>query len=229
MNMPQTLAPAVLPTPKTSETGRRAMDIFCAGAGIIVLSPMMIAIALAIWLETGRPILFSQFRLGRNGSPFRMYKFRKFGVQCDTNGCPLTVEGDARLTLVGRFLAATKLDEMPQLWNVLMGEMSIVGPRPESLAFADCFRDGFERILDYRPGLLGPCQILFRHESRLYPAGRDPTAFYRQVLFPIKVSIDLAYFPRRTFASDLKWILRGALAVFGWMPAERADLITRPK
>jgi len=150
-----------------------------------------------------------------------MYKFRKFAPDCDTHGCPLTIEGDGRLTAVGRVLAASKLDELPQLWNVLRGDMSLVGPRPESLAFTDCFRNGFEKVLEHKPGLFGPCQVMFRHESELFPAGVAAVEFYRQVLFPAKAKVDLAYFSQRTLISDLGWILRGA-----WMIATGSRIET---
>jgi len=189
---------------------RRAFDIVCAGAAAFFLSPLALIVVLAIWIESGRPILFSQLRLGQNGRPFRMYKFRKFRPDCDNHGCPLTMEQDGRLTTVGRILAASKLDELPQLWNVLRGDMSLVGPRPESLAFSDCYRNGFEKVHEHKPGIFGPCQVMFRHESKLYPAGVPVVEFYRQVLFPAKAEIDLAYFSRRTLASDLGWILRAA-------------------
>jgi lipopolysaccharide/colanic/teichoic acid biosynthesis glycosyltransferase len=192
---------------------RRALDIVCAGVAAFVLAPVMLIVTLAISIESGRPILFSQLRLGQNERPFRMYKFRKFRPDCDNHGCPLTMEGDDRLTAVGRFLAASKLDELPQLWNVLRGDMSLVGPRPESLAFSDCFRNGFEKIHEHKPGLFGPCQVMFRHESKLYPAGLAAVEFYRQVLFPAKAEIDLVYFSRRTLVSDLGWILRGAWTI----------------
>jgi lipopolysaccharide/colanic/teichoic acid biosynthesis glycosyltransferase len=193
---------------------RRTLDILCAGMAALVLAPLMLIVVFVIWIESGGPILFSQLRLGQYGRPFRMYKFRKFAPDCDTHGCPLTIEGDGRLTAVGRVLAASKLDELPQLWNVLRGDMSLVGPRPESIAFTDCFRNGFEKVLEHKPGLFGPCQIMFRHESKLFPADVAAVEFYRQVLFPAKAEIDLAYFSRRTLASDLGWILRGV-----WMIA----------
>jgi lipopolysaccharide/colanic/teichoic acid biosynthesis glycosyltransferase len=202
---------------------RRVLDIVCAGVGAFVLTPVMLIVTLAIWIESGKPILFSQLRLGQNGRPFRMYKFRKFRPDCDNHGCPLTVEGDGRLTTIGRVLAASKLDELPQLWNVLRGDMSLVGPRPESLAFADCFRNGFEKIHEHTPGLFGPCQVMFRHESKLYPPGVAAVEFYREVLFPAKAEIDIAYFSRRTLVSDLGWILRGA-----WMIAAGSQIETVP-
>lgn len=192
---------------------RPALDILCAGTAALVLAPLMLIVVLAIWIESGRPILFSQLRLGQYGRPFRMYKFRKFRPDCDDRGCPLTVEGDDRLTAIGRVLAVSKLDELPQLWNVLRGDMSLVGPRPESLAFIDCFRNGFEKIHEHKPGIFGPCQVMFRHESKLYPAGVAAVEFYRQVLFPAKAAIDLAYFPNRTLVSDLGWIFRAAWAI----------------
>jgi lipopolysaccharide/colanic/teichoic acid biosynthesis glycosyltransferase len=201
---------------------RRALDILCAVVAGFVLAPAMLIVTLAIWIESGRPILFSHLRLGQNGRPFRMYKFRKFRPDCDNHGCPLTVEGDGRLTAIGGLLAASKLDELPQLWNVLRGNMSLVGPRPESLAFADCFRNGFEKIHEHKPGLFGPCQVLFRHESKLYPAGVAAVEFYRQVLFPAKAEIDLAYFSRRTLVSDLGWILRGAWMIVAGTRVETA-------
>lgn len=192
---------------------RRALDIVCSSLGMLVLAPVALVLALAVLIESGSPILFSQIRLGQNGKPFRMYKFRKFRPDCGDHGCPLTLEDDSRLTRIGRVLIASKLDELPQLWNVLRGDMSLVGPRPESLAFADCFRDGFEKIHEYKPGLFGPCQVLYRNESKLYPAGVSATGFYRQVLFPAKAEIDLAYFAHRTLVSDFGWILRAAFAI----------------
>jgi lipopolysaccharide/colanic/teichoic acid biosynthesis glycosyltransferase len=125
---------------------RRLFDIVCASLAMLLVAPVALIVTLAILIEGGRPILFSQLRLGRNGRPFRMYKFRKFRPDCDDRGCPLTLDGDCRMTRIGRILAAAKLDELPQIWNVLRGDMSLVGPRPESLAFADCFSNGFEKI-----------------------------------------------------------------------------------
>jgi len=189
---------------------RRIFDVVCASAAAFLLTPVMLMVMVAILIESGRPILFSQLRLGQNGRPFRMYKFRKFRPDCDNHGCPLTLEGDGRMTRVGRVLAASKLDELPQLWNVLRGDMSVVGPRPESLAFSDCFRNGFEKIHKHKPGLFGPCQVRFQHENKLYPTGVAAVEFYRRVVFPAKAEIDLAYFSRRTFFSDVGWIVRGA-------------------
>ncbi|MGE0055965.1 MAG: sugar transferase [Hyphomicrobium sp.] len=193
----------------------RILDVVVAGLSFVVLSPLLALIALAIAIESGLPILFSQTRLGLNGRPFQLYKFRKFYRDVGTDGSPLTSAGDPRMTPLGRFLARTKFDELPQFWNVLKGDMSMVGPRPESLAFADCFAGGYERVLDFKPGIFGPSQVAGRHECTRYPVNSDPARFYRDVLFREKAETDLAYFPGRTLMSDFVWLLRGVLAVIG--------------
>jgi lipopolysaccharide/colanic/teichoic acid biosynthesis glycosyltransferase len=194
---------------------QRAFDLCCALVATALLAPVMLLIATVIWLESGRPICFSQLRLGQRGRLFYVYKFRKFSAACGVDGVPLTLQDDRRLTAIGRILALTKADELPQFWNVIKGEMSIVGPRPESLVFADCFCNGFERVLDCKPGLFGPCQVLFRHEERFFPANADPVEFYRKFLFPAKARIDVDYFSHRSFFGDLGWIIRGVLAIVG--------------
>jgi lipopolysaccharide/colanic/teichoic acid biosynthesis glycosyltransferase len=199
----------------------RVLDPIIATAGFVVFGPIMMLISLAIWICDGRPIIFSQVRLGQSGRHFRMYKFRKFHNQ--TSGCGVTVEGDHRLTRFGAVLARTKLDELPQLWNVLKGDMSIVGPRPESLTFSDCLTNSHLRVLDHKPGLFGPNQFYFRAEYSLYPNNDDPEQFYREVLFPLKAHIDIAYFPNRTFLEDTRWIIRCVLPLFG-IPPLRARL-----
>lgn len=192
---------------------RRAIDVLVAVTGLAIAAPPSIVIALAIRLETPGPVFFSQIRLGRMGRRFVLYKFRKFRHESETSGRMVTLKDDPRMTRVGQVLERTKLDELPQLWNVLIGDMSIVGPRPESLEFADCFIGPFRHLLDYNPGLFGPSQVAFRNEGALYPPDHDPHEFYRTVLFPDKARIDLEYFPRRTLLSDLIWVLRSIAAV----------------
>ena len=201
---------------------RRVFDVAVAGVGLIVLAPLMLLIALAVWTESGRPIFFSQIRLGQHGHHFRLHKFRKFqelgrsgnGLMTLPNQA-VTLRNDVRMTQVGRLLARSKLDEIPQFWNVLTGDMSIVGPRPESLAFANCFSDRYRGVLNFRPGIFGPNQVFFRNEWSLYTGSIDPETFYRDVLFPLKARADLAYFPHRTIRRDVGWILRGVSAVVG--------------
>jgi lipopolysaccharide/colanic/teichoic acid biosynthesis glycosyltransferase len=201
----------IIQMPARQRSSHRIFDVLCVSLAACVLLPVFLIVAVAILIESGTPILYSQLRLGQGGRPFRIYKFRKFRPDCDLNGRPLTVEGDERMTKMGRLLAATKLDELPQLWNVLRGDMALVGPRPETLNFTDCYHNGFEKVLDHKPGIFGPCQVLFRHES--YPAGVDVMQYYREVHFPAKAKIDLAYYPHRTLVSDLGWIARAGIII----------------
>lgn len=197
---------------------RRMLDVGVALAGLICLAPLVALIALAIRVESRGPIFFSQVRLGQRGRHFRLYKFRKFHERRDPHERAVTLANDARLTRVGKLLMQTKLDELPQLWNVLKGDMSLVGPRPETLDFAACFHDVYRQVLDFKPGLFGPNQVFFRNEGALYPTDCDAERFYRDVLFPLKARVDLAYFPHRNVYLDSAWIARGTIAVFGWSP-----------
>ena len=194
----------------------RFVDIIVSAAALIFLAPLMILIAAAILIEGGRPILFSQLRVGHRGRYFRMHKFRKFHERAFQAGLSLTMEDDPRLSAVGRTLARTKLDELPQLWNVLKGDMSIVGPRPESLDFQDCFDGPYRAVLEHKPGIFGPSQVLFRNEPSLYSKHSNPEQFYREVLFPLKAHLDLSYFGDRTLLGDIGWAVRGGFAVLRW-------------
>lgn len=193
---------------------KRGADIIVAAVALVVLLPVMLLVAVAVKAETPGPVLFSQQRLGRYGRPFRLYKFRKFADGPQAQGPAVTVHGDARLTRVGRVLQESKLDELPQFWNVLIGDMSLVGPRPESPRFTDCFRDRHWAVLQHRPGLFGPAQVLFRNESALFPTGGDPEDFYRQTLFPAKARLDLAYYAGANIFTDAAWLVRGVVTVF---------------
>jgi lipopolysaccharide/colanic/teichoic acid biosynthesis glycosyltransferase len=188
---------------------KRILDVTLAGLGLIVAAPLFAFIALAIKLDSPGRVFFSQRRLGRNGKPFWLYKFRKFPESWGTGGPGVTVANDARMTRTGRFLERSKLDELPQLWNILRGEMSFVGPRPESLRYADLFQGELAAVLDFLPGIFGPNQIAFRNESEMYPPDRDPEDFYREVLFPKKARADIAYFRDASVLGDALWVLRG--------------------
>lgn len=200
----------------------RVIDVILASVGLVVLSPLLLLIMISIVIETGFPIFFAQTRIAQGGRTFKMYKFRKFHPT-SADGCPLTMKHDSRMTRIGAFLAHTKLDELPQLFNIIRGDMAIVGPRPESMAFAEVFTARELPLLKYRPGIFGPSQVAFRNECCLYPADKDPVEFYRETLFPAKAALDLAYYSRRTVWTDLLWIGRGVLAVLGKVP--ELDLI----
>jgi lipopolysaccharide/colanic/teichoic acid biosynthesis glycosyltransferase len=201
-------------TPKFDGTdaARRVIDVALSTTALVCLLPLLVLIGIGVMLEGGLPIFYSQNRLGRHGRMFHLYKFRKFGKHVGA-GLPLTLRDDPRLTPVGRLLERSKLDELPQFWNVLTGDMSIVGPRPESRTFADCFQGEHRALLDHKPGIFGPAQTQFRNESALYPPMQDPELVYREVLFPAKANIDLSYYPARTLLKDLSWIARGLISV----------------
>jgi lipopolysaccharide/colanic/teichoic acid biosynthesis glycosyltransferase len=215
------------PEDRLRAVGRRCMDVLLAGSALVLFSPFMMVIALSILASSGWPILFSQLRLGFEGKPFVMYKFRKFRRDSQ-GGCAVTRKNDGRMTRIGRLMERTKFDELPQLWNILKGDMSIVGPRPESLEFADCFRGRYLAVLHHRPGIFGPNQVYFRNEGALYPEGSDPEQFYRKVLFPMKADIDLEYFTNRTAIGDIGWMVRGALAVVGFNRGKDGDAAEPP-
>jgi len=204
-----------------SFTATRAVDVALAAGGLIVLAPLLVLVAVAVWLDMRSSVIFVQLRVGMHGQHFRLYKFRKFDEKSPARGGgPLTLNNDPRMTRLGRMLAQTKLDELPQLWNVLKGDMAIVGPRPESIDFAGCL-DGWS--LHHRPGIFGPAQVFFRNEAVLFQnrEGRDLERFYREVVYPLKARIDDAYYPNRSLAQDIIWVFRGILAVFGWtMPLQ---------
>lgn len=194
---------------------RRGLDVIVAVTGLTAAAPIMVLLGVVIRLETPGPIFFRQLRLGCGGRPFCLFKFRKFAHDLNSKGTAVTLKNDPRMTRVGRLLERSKLDELPQLWNILRGDMSIVGPRPETLDFADCFRGGYQDVLDHKPGLFGPNQAIFRDESSLYPVNRDPHDFYQAVLFPAKARVDLLYFSQRNLLLDVGWIIRCVLAVLG--------------
>lgn len=199
-------------------SARRFFDLLAAGGALAVLAPLLLFVSAVIYLDDGRPIFFSQRRLGLWGRQFNILKFRKFHRTVDSRGSAvtqLTVSQDPRLTALGAILEKTKLDELPQLWNILRGDMAIVGPRPETPDLAQSTTGPYAAVLRFRPGLFGPNQYYFRNETALFPPTGDPKNYYREVIFPLKILIDLEYFSRRTIWSDLGWIARGALAVVG--------------
>jgi lipopolysaccharide/colanic/teichoic acid biosynthesis glycosyltransferase len=171
--------------------GKRFLDISAAACGLLFLSPLLAALALAIRLTSPGPALFAQERLGLGGRTFRMYKFRSMVVDADRRGARVTAGGDPRITPLGRLLRYTKLDELPQLWNVLKGEMSLVGPRPEVPEFAAMFPEQYARILDVRPGITHRATLAFRSEERILSDAQvaAPREFYIDRVMPRKLAM----------------------------------------
>jgi lipopolysaccharide/colanic/teichoic acid biosynthesis glycosyltransferase len=188
---------------------KRLFDIALAVVGLVVAAPLMALIAIAVKVDSPGRVIFSQKRLGRGGEVFLIHKFRKFPDNWGARGSGVTVANDARMTRLGRLLERSKFDELPQLWNILKGEMSFVGPRPESLNFAELFTGEFSKVHDFKPGIFGPNQVAYRNESEMYPPDRDPEDFYRTELFPAKARKDIEYFRDANLLSDLGWMIRG--------------------
>jgi len=187
---------------------KRGLDVLAAGLGLLVLSPLGLVLALLIKLADRGPVFFSQTRVGQFGKPFRMWKFRSMVVNADKMGAPLTSEDDRRITWIGRLLRKTKLDELPQLWNVLVGDMSLVGPRPEVPRYVDQYTPEQREILQYKPGITDLASLLFRNEEELLRGTRDLEGFYLRHCLPKKIALNREYAERATLPRDLWIILR---------------------
>jgi lipopolysaccharide/colanic/teichoic acid biosynthesis glycosyltransferase len=192
----------------------RALDVICASLALVLLSPVFALVALAIKLEDGGPVLFCQTRVGMNFRKFRLYKFRSMILDAEHRGSPITEPGDARITGVGAFLRKYKLDELPQLLNVLTGDMRLVGARPELERYVEMFRPQYMQVLRERPGLTDPATLAYRHEEHILKPGEVETQYVNDVL-PRKLKISLEYSRHRTFLSDLRVIV---MTLFGACP-----------
>ena len=197
-----------LEVPKSS-WWRQWMDSCLSAIALLLLSPLLLVIAVSIFLETGLPIVFSQSRVGRNGELFRLLKFRT--MRHGASGPPVTVGGDRRVTHVGHFLRKFKLDELPQLWNIVCAQMSIVGPRPEVPEFVDLCKPVWQSVLRVRPGITDPASIAFHQEEKLLAKSSDPIRYYREALLPAKLAMNIAYLQERTLWLDFQVVLRTVL------------------
>jgi lipopolysaccharide/colanic/teichoic acid biosynthesis glycosyltransferase len=170
---------------------KRCFDVSASAIGLIVLLPLILGVAVSVRLTSPGSVVFAQSRLGRHGRPFRMYKFRSMVVDADRRGARVTAGGDPRITPVGRILRRTKLDEVPQLWNVLKGDMSLVGPRPEVPEFAAMFPRQYQRILNVRPGITHRTTLAFRSEEAILADEqvREPRRFYIDRVMPRKLAM----------------------------------------
>jgi lipopolysaccharide/colanic/teichoic acid biosynthesis glycosyltransferase len=189
--------------------------IVLAAVGLILLLPLMAVIALLIKLDSPGSVLFAHERVGRHGRKFKVLKFRTMVQDAPKLGGAITAGHDPRITRIGRLLRLTKLDELPQLWNVLKGEMSLVGPRPEVERYVQLWEPELrELVLSVRPGITGLTQIRYRHEERLLAQQPDPEKYYREVLLPLKLASDAEYVRRRSLMFDLSLLLRTVIALF---------------
>jgi lipopolysaccharide/colanic/teichoic acid biosynthesis glycosyltransferase len=180
---------------------KRAMDVFVAAAVLLLAAPLLLIIALVVVLESPGPVFYRAERVGRGQRPLRMLKFRKMHV--NAAGPALTLRDDGRFTRVGELLARTRLDELPQLWHVLRGDMSLVGPRPEDPVFVAHWASEYAEILRVRPGLTGWTQVAFADERRILDQ-HDPVGHYVERILPQKVQLDRMYAGRASPGADLR-------------------------
>jgi lipopolysaccharide/colanic/teichoic acid biosynthesis glycosyltransferase len=187
--------------------GKRLMDASFAAIGLAVTWPLFIISAIAIGLNSRGPIFFRQVRVGLHGKPFRIMKFRTMRERADENGPRVTAEGDPRITRVGKWLRKTKVDEIPQLLNVLRGDMSLVGPRPEIPEYVAAYSPAQRSVLLAKPGVTGPATLSFVDEEKLLAQSLEKEHFYLTTLMPIKLKLDLAYCGDIRLSEDLRLIL----------------------
>jgi len=190
---------------------KRPFDLFLSFFGLAAFSPILLIVAAMIVIREGKPILFRQKRVGRNGVIFEVFKFRTMKTVMDEN--TITVAGDPRITPLGSFLRRYKLDELPQLWNVLKGEMSFVGPRPDVPGYMDKLTGGERVLLTLRPGITSPATLAFRNEEEILASVPDPEKYNYEVIFPEKVRLNMQYFDKASLLYDLKLIL---ITVLNW-------------
>jgi lipopolysaccharide/colanic/teichoic acid biosynthesis glycosyltransferase len=190
---------------------KRLVDLAAAAVGLLLLSPLLAAAAVAVKLSSPGPVLFRQERVGRYGRPFRIDKFRSMRV--NATGPSVTAGGDARITRVGRLLRRTKLDELPQLWNVLVGDMSLVGPRPEVRRFVDRFPADYARILSIRPGITDFAAVEYRDEESVLAGAADAEAAYLETVLPAKIRLYHRYLDEMSLRTDLTLVVRTLAAL----------------
>jgi len=187
---------------------KRLFDLFWASLGLVVLSPLFLVVAAWIKLDSAGPVFFRQTRVGRFEKPFRIYKFRTMVVDAEKRGLQITTGKDPRITRSGEFLRKTKIDELPQLINVVKGEMSLVGPRPEVPKYVEYYPDEAKKVIfSFRPGITDYAAILFRNENDLLEGSVDPEETYIKQVLPEKIALYLKYAKERTLWLDFRLII----------------------
>jgi lipopolysaccharide/colanic/teichoic acid biosynthesis glycosyltransferase len=190
----------------------RVIDVVAAVLGLLLLAPVLLIVSLLILAMDGHPILFSQIRIGRKGRPFRIWKFRT--MRRNAEGRPITAAGDTRITRIGSVLRKFKIDELPQLFNVVRGDMSLIGPRPEVPEFVSLGAPIWQAVLQVRPGVTDLASLLFRDEEKLLESSSDPATFYRESVLPAKLVLNVGYLRYRTLRRDIRLLFLTALYSF---------------
>lgn len=186
---------------------KRIVDVLVAALVLVLLSPLLVVVSILIWLQDRRSPFYIADRVGRGMKPFRMVKFRSMVVNADKSGVDSTSANDSRITSVGRFVRKTKLDEVPQMWNVLKGEMSLVGPRPNVSREVALYTDHEKQLLDVRPGITDYASIVFADEGDILADKADPDIAYNQLIRPAKSRLGLFYVSTHTVNADLRLLL----------------------
>lgn len=192
---------------------KRAFDIVASSLGLLVFSPLLLLVMLAIWLQDRKSPFYIAPRVARGGGPFHMVKFRTMVVNADKIGGSSTATSDRRITPVGKLVRAYKLDELIQLWNVLIGDMSLVGPRPQVLTDASMYTEAEKRMLAVRPGITDPASIVFSDEGEILKGSANPDLLYNQIIRPWKSRLALAYIDHRSLTTDIWLIVLTAVAI----------------
>lgn len=195
-------------------SGKRLMDVVCSSLALLLTFPVFILIAIAVRLSSPGPVLFRQKRVGKGGMVFDILKFRSMVVDAPECGPEITRSGDQRVTGVGAILRRTKLDELPQLWNVIRGDMSLVGPRPETPRYVAMYTDDQRQVLSVLPGLTDPASITYRHEEAVLGRETDPERFYIEYLMPHKLALNRQYLSNVSLRNDVRLIWRTVRAIF---------------
>jgi len=193
---------------------KRLIDVVVSSASLVVLSPLLIIVAILVRGTSRGPALYWQDRVGRGGRLFRIAKFRSMFVDAEKQGPDITSSGDPRVTRLGTILRKLKIDELPQLWNVLKGEMSLVGPRPELPRYVVDYNQKQLRVLCVRPGITDPASIRYRHEEEILAKSENPEDFYRNVVLPDKLELNLMYIEKMSFLFDAELLFQTLNSLF---------------
>ena len=208
--------------------GKRWFDAAASAAGLLVLSPVLLGVAIAVRLSSAGPVLFRQVRSGQFGRPFRIFKFRTMIEDAVGPGNLSTAGDDLRVTPLGRWLRKTKIDELPQLINVLLGEMSLVGPRPEVPEYTKSYTEKYRRVLLARPGITGPAANAYVREEEILAGQGDKENFYAAEILPRKLELDLIYCEDIRFFDDIKLIFHTFRKIFETFRPAGTDAKNRP-
>lgn len=192
---------------------KRCFDIFFSLLGILFLLLLFLFVAIAIKCSSKGPVLFKQERVGKNGKTFKIWKFRSMVVDAEAKGRQITTDGDSRITKVGKFIRKTKIDELPQLFNVLSGKMSFVGPRPEVPRYVELYTEEQRKVLTVKPGITDLASIEYRNENDLLKEAEDPDRKYIEEIMPAKLELNLQYIEKAGFFYDIGLIFKTVFKV----------------